>query len=345
MPERWKIQSVGGTKSGGLKSVAEIRQMSANEYAGIRRYFQEFQSGGGATFNWGEIMELMGVENPGVITGEAGFRAFLKNFDLNRMITRKGLSHNLWFDFIKYTGTSSEYWKALTQEVVHPGDPKLHGQLATIIERYLGDLKEVKAKELMVRHGRYAQSDLEGYDTFVDENGKEDTVPWKATSTEEITEAQRAGYTVLGDGRVVDENGRRVYRRGHFGFLKDVLNPFAKKGRGSPYIRRNFAGESWKRRRELLYKQLDSGLMSPEAWEVENKRFQVELFFGIKLDWDKPVNREEIIKKLREKPSKILWMPYTILRGFVINSPVELGDLFAFLEPFNKEIGKQFSNI
>lgn len=345
LPERWKIQSVGGTKSGGLKSVAEIRQMNASEYAGVQQYFQEFESAGGAAFDWGEIIKMMGVENIGVITGEVGFKTFLKNFDLNRIITRKGLSHNLWFDFIKYTGYSSEYWKALTQEVVHPGDPKLHGQLASIIEGYLGDLKEVKAKELMVRHGRYAQSDLEGYNTFVDESGKEDTVPWKATSLSEIAEAQRMGHRVLGDGRVVDENGRRVYRRGHFGFFKDVLNPFAKKGRGSPYIRRNFGGESWKRRRELLYKQLDSGLMSPEAWEVENKRFQVELFFGIKLDWDKPVSREEIIKKMREKPTKLLWMPYTILRGLVINSPVELGDVFAFLEPLNKEIGKQFSNI
>lgn len=342
MPERWDIQSVGGTKSGGLKSVAEIRNMTTNEYSDIKKYFQKFNSTVGNGFDWGKVLEIMGADVSGTFVGEAGFQIFLKKFDLNRMITRKGLSHNLWFDFVKYTGTSSEYWKTLTQHVVHPGDPKLQGQLATIIEGYLGDLKEVKAKELMVRHGRYAQSDLEGYDTFVDEKGKEDTVIWKATSAKEVREAEKYGYRVLGDGRVVDKNGRRVYRRGHFGFFKDILNPFAKKPFGSPYVRRNYGAESWKRRRELLYNQLNSGLMSPEAWEVENKRFLTELFFGVKLDWEKPVTVGEIFNKIKRKPSLLLWMPWTIIRGMYVNSPVELGDLLAFLEPLNKEVSKQF---
>lgn len=348
MPERWKIQSVGGTKSGGLKSVAEIRHYTPKEYTDMQKYFNNFSAAGGATFDWGELLNLMGTNTGGIHTGEAGFQMFLQNFDLNKMITRRGLSHNLWFDFIKYTGTSSEYWKALTQEVVHPGDPKLHGQLATIIEGYLGDLKEVKAKELMIRHGRYAQSDVDGYDTFVekDANGKiikEDTVPWKITNATDQVEAEKMGYTVLSDGRVVDENGRRVYRRGHFGFFKDVLNPFAKKGFGSPYGRRNFGAESWKRRREMLYKQLNAGLMSPEAWEVENKRFLAELFLGVKLDWDSPVSVVEIVKKLKERPILFFRMPYNLLRGLLVNSPVELGDVFAFLEPLNKEVSRQFS--
>ena len=355
MPERWKIQSVGGTKSGGLKSVAEIRHYSSKEYVDMQKYFLDFSAAGGASFDWGEILKLMGTNTGGIHTGEAGFQMFLQNFDLNRMITRKGLSHNLWFDFIKYTGTSSEYWKVLTQEVVHPGDPKLHGQLATIIEGYLGDLKEVKAKELMVRHGRYAQSDVDGYDTFVEKNSngkiiKEDTVPWKIPKDSDelldatqVAEAEKLGHTVLSDGRVVDENGRRIYRRGHFGFFKDILNPFAKKGFGSPYGRRNFGAESWKRRREMLYKQLNSGLMSPEAWEVENRRFQAELFLGVKLDWDKPVSVEEVKKKFKEKPILFFRLPYNLIRGLFVNSPVELGDLFAFLEPLNKEVGRQFS--
>lgn len=354
MPERWDIQSVSGTKSGGLKSVAEIRNMTTDEYSNIKKHFQKFNASTNNSFDWGKVLEIMGADVSGNFVGEAGFQMFLKKFDLNRMITRRGLSHNLWFDFVKYTGTSSEYWKTLTQHVVHPGDPKLQGQLATIIEGYLGDLKEVKAKELMVRHGRYAQSNLDGYDTFVDEKGKEDTVVWKIEVPKnnagiaerlrfekERSEAAKYGYTVLSNGRVVDKNGRRVYRKGHFGYFKDILNPFAKKAFGSPYVRRNFGAESWKRRRELLYKQLNSGLMSPEAWEVENRRFQAELFLGVQLDWEKPVTLTEIFNKIKKKPSLLLWMPWTLIRGMYVNSPVELGDLFAFLEPLNKEVSKQ----
>jgi hypothetical protein len=350
MPERWKIQSVGSSKSGGLKAIADIRNITDDEYNGLREYLNAFNLSGGADFDWSHILRLMGADwGGGPMVGEAGFKMGLKKFDLNKMITRQRLSHNLWFDFIKYSGYSSEYWKVLTTHVVHPGDPKIHAKLADTIEGYMGDLKEVKAKELLVRHGRYAQSNLEGYETFVqlDDKGKikaEGTEVWKATSDQEKNEARSMGYKIESDGTVVDENGRRVYRRGRFGFFKDVFNPFARKGWGSPYVRRGFSAESWKRRRELLYGYLRSGLLSPDAWKVENSRYQTELFLGIEIDSDKPVNFAEVKNQLRKKPWKILLIPYTIMRGILVNSPIDFGDLMAGWGPIGKELGRIFSD-
>ncbi len=354
LPEKWENFGITGE----LRNVAEVRSLitgNPSEYTKVLGKFKAMDDGSdnfSVSFDWKNVLGEMGyIAVDGVNTkGEAGLKLLIENFNLQRLIDYEGLPHNFWADNIKYTGYASEFWKASVKYGDFPWDPGMQKQLGDIVGQYFGeDGRAWKARQVYTRQTRNAQMQWEGTETYMDEKGKETTVMWKIDpednsnkANNERADAARRGFRVGADGYVYDQNNQVQYRRGTIKFTDGLFDLFGNPAYGSAAARSGYRTISWKERKNLLKGYLKSSLFTPEQWRIENKRFKYAAYFGAEIPWqvDNPTLKD-VLNYLREKPSRFLALPYTIMRGLWVDLGLEGEDVVNFFSPLGKEVGKQ----
>jgi hypothetical protein len=340
LPEYWENGGLGE-----LRSVAEVRGLSGVELNKVVTEYRKFDQSG--TYNWGSILKLMGVDagdNLNVV-GEAGMRVFLQNFSLHRLINYEGIPHNLVADFIKYTGYSEAYWKASVKAGDHIWDMKIQKELVEAVKAYHGKKGGGwKSKQLLQRQVRKgAMANLEGQETYMNAKGEEVAELWKPTHAE-VGEVVARGWRIDKDGYVVDQNNRYQYRPGKIGYMDGFMNPWKNWSKGSAAGRHGHPTTNWRTAKEILKGYLKSRMLTPEQYWVENKRFKYAMYFDVDVPWSQEPTIGAVTKMLIKKPWKIARLPYTLLRGLVVDLGLQGDDAVAFFSPLGKEVSKQLSN-
>lgn len=343
LPEYWENGGIGE-----LRSIAEVRGLSGVELDKVIAEYKKFDPNG--NYNWSSILELMGVEiGAGVnVVGESGMRIFLQNFSLHRLINYEGIPHNLIADFIKYTGYSEAYWKASVKAGDHIWDMSVQKELVEAVKAYHGKKggawKSDRLFNRQVLSG--AMADIEGQATYMNEKGEEVAELWKLKdpTPKDLAEVKKRGWRIDRHGYVVDTNNRYQYRPGTIGYFEGFLNPNKNWSKGSAAARHGHPTTNWRTTKEILKGYLKSRMYTPEQYWVAKKRFNYALYMGLKLPVHEKPSMKIAIKMLLEKPWKIALLPYTVLRGLVIDLGLQTEDVVAFFSPLGKEIGKQFSH-
>ncbi len=341
LPEYWE----NGTTCGELRSIAEVRMLGGQEMSEVVSKYKQFDSSN--SFNWDPILKLMGVDAAAGtnVVGEAGMKLMLQNFTLHRLISYEGIPHNMIADHIKYTGYSEKYWQASVPAGDFIWDMKTQKSLVEAMKSYYG-MKgaEWKSKQLLQKQVRQgAMGSLEGQETYMSTSGEETTELWKTISSEDRARAASLGYRVDGSGYVVDKNNKYVYRPGKIGYWEGFGNPLGHWSRGSAAGRHGHPTTNWKTSKEILKGYLKSRMLTPEQYMVENKRFKYAMYFDTDIPWQEKPSMRGVLKMLMQKPWKLARLPYTILRGIVVDLGLEGEDAVAFFSPLGKEISKQFS--
>lgn len=349
--------------NGSLRSIEDVRNLASAEgikteaYKSIVEKWKNFDPTG--TFNWGPLLEVMGVYSHPSVTGETGLRLFLQHYDKYKLMNWKGVQHGDWRDFIKYTGKSNEAFNNFIPITEHPGSDELISKIARHIEGYLGTQgKEAFATKYASWSMRMRRSSW-SYETKINREGKEASEKWDVygrdrdgnidkniQDSREIARAKKMGYVIGKDGYVYDKKGEVVYRTAEKAWYSQIglFKPF---GWGSPMIARGMPQESWTEQKKILKQYLRNRTWNPDRYAQENMRFQARLMFGANLE-KLPKNALETVKltakDLIYHPWKIPLLLYTIPRGILVNLGVDLELVTDFFNPGVKAVQKVWAN-
>ncbi len=349
--------------SGSLRSIEDVRYLATADgvrteaYKKIVEKWRNFDATG--AFNWGPLLEAMGVTNHPNVTGEVGLRLFLQHYDKYKLMNWKGVQHSDWRDFIKYTGKSNEAFNNFIPITEHPGSDELISKIARHIEGYLG----IKGKEAFAT--KYTSWSMRmrrsswSYETKINREGKEASEKWdiygrdrdgnidkSIQDSREIARAKKMGHVIGKDGYVYDKNGEIVYRTAEKAWYSQI-GLFKPPGWGSPMIARGMPEESWTDQKKILKQYLRNRTWSPDRYAQENMRFQARLMFGANQE-KLPKNVLEMTKltakDLLSHPWKLPALLYTIPRGILINMGIDLELVTDFFNPGVKAVQKIWAN-